>query len=208
MTRLEGKFPRRTHRNQVFQSLVWFLIEILTFLNKKPHLKNHAFRNHNAAGNPPQDPAMWPTVAAAARKANLFRYRHLPYLFRYPSIRFFPNPIYSLHFSAALKGGTVVRPTFFEFPNDVDTHTLSYQFLWGPAMMIMPVVNQVRWESLQKIFSRMPRPCQDTFRAERRGIRFMTTSMAPKCKPAIRVLRRWLLIWFPFLQEVFEIEGF
>lgn len=40
------------------------------------------FRNHNSKGRKLQDPGQWPTVAAAARKANLFRYRHLPYLFR------------------------------------------------------------------------------------------------------------------------------
>ena len=40
------------------------------------------FRNHNDNGMPPQDPGLWPDVAAAARKANTFRYRHLPYLYR------------------------------------------------------------------------------------------------------------------------------
>ncbi len=39
-------------------------------------------RNHNAIGQPAQDPGMWPTVAAAARKALLFRYYYLPYLYR------------------------------------------------------------------------------------------------------------------------------
>jgi alpha-glucosidase (family GH31 glycosyl hydrolase) len=39
-------------------------------------------RNHNDMGTADQDPGMWPSVAAAARKANLFRYRHLPYLYR------------------------------------------------------------------------------------------------------------------------------
>ena len=87
----------------------------------------HSFsRNHNSIGNPPQDPAQWDSVAAAARKANLFRYRHLPYL-------------YSLHFRASISGGTVVRPVFFEFPGDPITVTLSHQFLWGEALMIIPV---------------------------------------------------------------------
>src|SRR3569623_1151402 len=88
------------------------------------------FRNHNEKGNKLQDPGQWPSVAAAARKANLFRYRHLPYLF-------------SLHFSASLNGGTVVRPVFFEFPTDSDTHNLSHQFLWGSALMIIPVITSV-----------------------------------------------------------------
>jgi alpha-glucosidase (family GH31 glycosyl hydrolase) len=90
----------------------------------------HSFsRNHHDGHGVSayQDPGMWPSVAAAARKANLFRYRHLPYLF-------------SLHFSASLKGGTVVRPVFFEFPADSITHTLSHQFLWGSALLIIPVI--------------------------------------------------------------------
>uniref|UniRef100_A0AC34GMJ0 Uncharacterized protein n=1 Tax=Panagrolaimus sp. ES5 TaxID=591445 RepID=A0AC34GMJ0_9BILA len=54
----------------------------------------HSFsRNHNTLGAPLQDPAQWPTVAKATRKHNLFRYRHLPYLF-------------SLHFAATQNGGT------------------------------------------------------------------------------------------------------
>uniref|UniRef100_A0AC35EZV9 Galactose mutarotase N-terminal barrel domain-containing protein n=1 Tax=Panagrolaimus sp. PS1159 TaxID=55785 RepID=A0AC35EZV9_9BILA len=87
----------------------------------------HSFsRNHNSINQPAQDPAQWPSVAAAARKALLFRYRYLPYL-------------YSLHFLASINGGTVVRPIFFEFPLDPITPTLSHQFLWGSALMIIPV---------------------------------------------------------------------
>uniref|UniRef100_A0A158P7E8 Gal_mutarotas_2 domain-containing protein n=1 Tax=Angiostrongylus cantonensis TaxID=6313 RepID=A0A158P7E8_ANGCA len=90
----------------------------------------HSFmRNHNAIGNSPQDPAQWPSVAAAARKANLFRYRYLPYLF-------------SLHFAASMMGGTVVRPLFYEYPRDKATYDLGHQFLWGSSMLIAPVIYQ------------------------------------------------------------------
>ncbi|VDN28942.1 unnamed protein product, partial [Cylicostephanus goldi] len=42
----------------------------------------HTFmRNHNSHYLPPQDPAQWPSVAKATRKATLFRYSYLPYLF-------------------------------------------------------------------------------------------------------------------------------
>ncbi|KIH42244.1 hypothetical protein ANCDUO_27773, partial [Ancylostoma duodenale] len=42
----------------------------------------HTFmRNHNAIRQKPQDPAEWASVAAATKKANLFRYKYLPYLF-------------------------------------------------------------------------------------------------------------------------------
>ncbi|KAE9548745.1 hypothetical protein FO519_008036, partial [Halicephalobus sp. NKZ332] len=86
-------------------------------------------RNHNRIDLILQDPAQWPTVAAATKKANEFRYRHLPYL-------------YSLHYNVSLHGGTVVRPIFFEFPEDPLVYSINYQFLWGPAMMIVPVVYQ------------------------------------------------------------------
>uniref|UniRef100_A0A914CIX5 Glycosyl hydrolase family 31 C-terminal domain-containing protein n=1 Tax=Acrobeloides nanus TaxID=290746 RepID=A0A914CIX5_9BILA len=94
-------------------------------------------RNHNVAPQD-QDPSVWPSVTAAAIKSNLFRYRHLPYLF-------------SLHFYASLYGGTIQRPVFFEFPNDSQTYELSYQFLWGPALMVMPVVYE-RQNSLCDVY--------------------------------------------------------
>ncbi|CAD6192212.1 unnamed protein product [Caenorhabditis auriculariae] len=85
------------------------------------------FRNHNDKGSPAEDPAEWPDVAEATRQANLFRYRHLPYL-------------YSLHMTASLEGGTVFRPIFFEFPTDPRVLDLGHQFMWGPAMLVAPVV--------------------------------------------------------------------
>ncbi|KAI6242258.1 P-type domain-containing protein [Aphelenchoides fujianensis] len=84
------------------------------------------FRNHNTIGAKPQDPPQWNSVAQATRTANLFRYRHLPYL-------------YSLHFAASMKGGTVIRPVAFEFPRDRRAFDLSHQFMWGPAVMVIPV---------------------------------------------------------------------
>jgi alpha-glucosidase (family GH31 glycosyl hydrolase) len=88
------------------------------------------FRNHNDIGVPDQDPPQWPAVALATREANLFRYRHLPYL-------------YSLHFRASLYGGTVVRPVFFEFPTDPIASSLSHQFMWGDSIMVLPVLYPV-----------------------------------------------------------------
>ncbi|CAJ0608575.1 unnamed protein product [Cylicocyclus nassatus] len=90
----------------------------------------HSFmRNHNTEGASPQDPARWPSVTAAAIKANLFRYSYLPYLF-------------SLHFIASMNGGTVVRPLFYEYPKDQETYNLGHQFLWGSSMLVAPVVYQ------------------------------------------------------------------
>ncbi|VDM68399.1 unnamed protein product [Strongylus vulgaris] len=90
----------------------------------------HTFmRNHNARRHIAQDPAQWPSVAEATKKAALFRYSYLPYLF-------------SLHFVASLDGGTVIRPLFYEFPKDRRTHDINYQFLWGSSMLIAPVVHK------------------------------------------------------------------
>ncbi|KHJ93574.1 hypothetical protein OESDEN_06513, partial [Oesophagostomum dentatum] len=85
------------------------------------------FRNHNAIGEPPQDPAQWPAVTAATIQANHFRYSYLPYL-------------YSLHWYASTYGGTVVRPVFYEYPFDTKTYDLGYQFMWGNSLLILPAV--------------------------------------------------------------------
>nr|pir hypothetical protein ZK546.9 - Caenorhabditis elegans [Caenorhabditis elegans] len=87
------------------------------------------FRNHNTIGAPAQDPAVWPSVAAATKKANLFRYQYLPYLF-------------SLHFTASLSGATVIRPVFFEYPTDAETFNLGYEFMWGSRILVAPVIYQ------------------------------------------------------------------
>uniref|UniRef100_A0A9J2P2Z6 P-type domain-containing protein n=1 Tax=Ascaris lumbricoides TaxID=6252 RepID=A0A9J2P2Z6_ASCLU len=84
-------------------------------------------RNHNSEGNIAQDPGVWPEVAAAARQALLFKYYYLPYL-------------YTLFYQSTMNGGAVIRPLFFEFPNDISTYDISFQFLWGSGMMIIPVL--------------------------------------------------------------------
>ncbi|CAI5447193.1 unnamed protein product [Caenorhabditis angaria] len=86
-------------------------------------------RDHNSEGQPDQDPAVWPSVAQAARIALTFRYYYIPYL-------------YSLHYSASRYGATVIRPLFFEFPKDGEALEISEQFLWGSALMIAPALYQ------------------------------------------------------------------
>lgn len=51
--------------------------------------------------------------------------------------------LFSLHYEASLNGGTVVRPMFFEFPSEHETHELWHQFMWGNSMMIVAVVTDV-----------------------------------------------------------------
>ncbi|OZC08404.1 glycosyl hydrolase, family 31 [Onchocerca flexuosa] len=123
-------------------------------------------RNHNVKGAASQDPSRWPDVAKATREANLFRYYYLPYL-------------YSLLFDVALHGGTVVRPVFFEFTSDPETHDLGEQFMWGSAMMIVPVYQEgvtsvsgylpsTTWYSVRDFdYGTLAKPGRSEFRASK-----------------------------------------
>lgn len=84
-------------------------------------------RNHNSIGLAPQEPYIWPQVAASARSALGLRYRMLPHL-------------YSLMFEAHNRGAPIARPLFFAFPEDANTLTVSKQFLLGSGVMVTPVV--------------------------------------------------------------------
>ncbi|KAJ9599217.1 hypothetical protein L9F63_010301, partial [Diploptera punctata] len=87
-------------------------------------------RNHNTDDGIPQDPvALGPEVVESARKALLIRYSLLPYL-------------YTLFWKAHVYGDTVARPLFFEFPDDEKTYSIDEQFLWGSALMIVPVLKE------------------------------------------------------------------
>ncbi|KAM7399513.1 hypothetical protein PAMP_018780 [Pampus punctatissimus] len=87
-------------------------------------------RNHNGKGNPRQDPVSWNTTfSEASRDVLNIRYTLLPYL-------------YTLMFEAHTKGSTVVRPLLHEFVNDRNTWEVYKQFLWGPALLITPVLDQ------------------------------------------------------------------
>nr|XP_019950458.1 PREDICTED: maltase-glucoamylase, intestinal-like [Paralichthys olivaceus] len=87
-------------------------------------------RNHNGKGNSRQDPVAWnSTFAEASRDVLNIRYTLLPYL-------------YTLMFEAHTKGSTVIRPLLHEFVNDRATWDIHRQFLWGPALLITPVLDQ------------------------------------------------------------------
>ncbi|XP_013421015.1 sucrase-isomaltase, intestinal [Lingula anatina] len=91
-------------------------------------------RNHNGYGYRPQDPAVFgPVVAESSRRALEIRYTLLPYL-------------YTLFYRAHTEGGTVIRPLLHEFPRDPKTWSVDRQFLWGPALLISPVLEQGRVE--------------------------------------------------------------
>ncbi|KAK2727592.1 hypothetical protein QYM36_008166, partial [Artemia franciscana] len=89
-------------------------------------------RNHNTyEGRPiPQDPGYWPdTVGVSSQRALKIRYRFLPY-------------IYTLFYEAHIKGSTVVRPLFHEFPRDRRALTIDTQFLLGSAFLVSPILEE------------------------------------------------------------------
>ncbi|KAK3891879.1 hypothetical protein Pcinc_004239 [Petrolisthes cinctipes] len=87
-------------------------------------------RNHNTDDGIDQDPvALGKDVVDASRAALTQRYILLPYL-------------YTLFFNAHLTGEPVARPLFFQFTKDPDTYSIDTQFMWGSALMIVPVLQE------------------------------------------------------------------
>ncbi|NXH70670.1 MGA protein, partial [Hydrobates tethys] len=87
-------------------------------------------RNHNGKGAKRQDPVAWnSTFEDISRNVLNIRYTLLPYL-------------YTLMYEANAHGSTVVRPLLHEFVEDKRTWEIYRQFLWGPALLISPVLEQ------------------------------------------------------------------
>ncbi|CAL1274833.1 unnamed protein product, partial [Larinioides sclopetarius] len=104
-------------------------------------------RNHNSLGAKEQDPAiLGPVVTKAAQNSLYTRYLFLPYL-------------YTLFARSHLFGDTVARPLFFEFPLDKNTYTIEEQFLWGPALLINPIV----YENVTELTAYYPKGVWYTF---------------------------------------------
>ncbi|XP_072508617.1 uncharacterized protein [Notamacropus eugenii] len=85
-------------------------------------------RNHNTLGPRRQDPVAWnSTFEDLSRSVLQTRYTLLPYL-------------YTLMHKAHIEGSTVVRPLLHEFVEDKETWDIFNQFLWGPALLVSPVL--------------------------------------------------------------------
>ncbi|EMP39847.1 Maltase-glucoamylase, intestinal [Chelonia mydas] len=88
-------------------------------------------RNHNAENYAPQDPAVFGADSVLVRSSKNYlniRYTLLPYL-------------YTLFYKAHTQGDTVVRPLLHEFYSDDATWAIDRQFLWGPGLLITPVLD-------------------------------------------------------------------
>ena len=80
-----------------------------------------------------KEPYLWKSVADVSRKVLSIRYSLLPYY-------------YTLFYKAcspadtSLPTATVLRPLFFEFPNDPQTFSIHNQFMIGDTLLVTPVL--------------------------------------------------------------------
>ncbi|KAM5303222.1 putative maltase-glucoamylase 2 [Glossophaga mutica] len=89
-------------------------------------------RNHNGPGFRDQDPAAFgedSLLLNSSRHYLNIRYTLLPYL-------------YTLFYRAHTLGETVARPLVHEFYQDPATWEVHEQFLWGPGLLITPVLHE------------------------------------------------------------------
>jgi alpha-glucosidase len=85
------------------------------------------YRNHNRLAATLQEPYRWSSVIKASQDAMKIRYALLPYF-------------YTLMYQAHTTGSTVMRALAWEFPDDPSLASVETQFLVGPALMIVPVL--------------------------------------------------------------------
>ncbi|XP_020844721.1 sucrase-isomaltase, intestinal [Phascolarctos cinereus] len=89
-------------------------------------------RNHNGEIYRAQDPAVFGTDSTLVRSSRNYltvRYTLLPFL-------------YTLFYKAHVYGDTVSRPILHEFYTDENSWIEDTQFLWGPSLLITPVLTQ------------------------------------------------------------------
>uniref|UniRef100_A0A2K6UC28 Maltase-glucoamylase n=1 Tax=Saimiri boliviensis boliviensis TaxID=39432 RepID=A0A2K6UC28_SAIBB len=99
-------------------------------------------RNHNGQGYKDQDPASFGADSLLLNSSRHYlniRYTLLPYL-------------YTLFFRAHSRGDTVARPLLHEFYGDSNTWDVHQQFLWGPGLLITPVLD----EGVEKVMAYVP----------------------------------------------------
>uniref|UniRef100_H0WFL7 Sucrase-isomaltase n=1 Tax=Otolemur garnettii TaxID=30611 RepID=H0WFL7_OTOGA len=89
-------------------------------------------RNHNADVYQHQDPAFFgqnSLLVNSSRHYLSIRYTLLPFL-------------YTLFYRAHMFGETVARPVLHEFYEDTNSWIEDLEFMWGPALLITPVLRQ------------------------------------------------------------------
>ncbi len=86
------------------------------------------FRNHSALHTRRQEPwAFGKKVENVCRKYIDLRYQLLPYF-------------YNLFHEATVNAAPIMRPLFWEFPEDLNGYAVDDQFLLGPSILVAPVL--------------------------------------------------------------------
>jgi alpha-glucosidase len=85
------------------------------------------YRNHNILGAISQEAYRWSSVIDASKSAMSIRYQLLPY-------------IYTLFYHAHIHAETVMRALAWEFPHDPSLANADRQFLLGPSILVIPVL--------------------------------------------------------------------
>lgn len=85
-------------------------------------------RNHTITGSRLQEPWRFgPEVEAVAKASIELRYRLLPY-------------VYSLFVAAHETGAPILRPLFFDFPEDREARAREDQAMFGPLLLVAPIL--------------------------------------------------------------------
>jgi alpha-glucosidase len=87
-------------------------------------------RSHSEAGSNPHEPYSFPKTYADINRASIeLRYRLLPYL-------------YTLFNEHTRTGAPVMRPLWFEYPDDARTYLIEDEYLVGRDLLVAPVVTE------------------------------------------------------------------
>ena len=87
-------------------------------------------RSHSESGSNPHEPYSFPKAYADINRASIeLRYRLLPYL-------------YTLFNEHTRTGAPVMRPLWFEYPDDARTYLIEDEYLVGRDLLVAPVVTE------------------------------------------------------------------
>uniref|UniRef100_A0A8B9EKM4 alpha-glucosidase n=1 Tax=Anser cygnoides TaxID=8845 RepID=A0A8B9EKM4_ANSCY len=121
----------------------------------------------------PQDPAYFGADSILVKTSKHYlniRYTLLPYL-------------YTLFYKAHTQGDTVARPVLHEFYSDEATWSVDKQFLWGPGLLISPVLDQVGFTGAKLSVRKQKTPLY--LPADRMGLHLRGGYVFPTQQPAI-----------------------